>query len=92
MWKPGDLAWIDISHGRDPAHVDGELCMLHEFLDDKKYKGGVVPKAWRVRVFRKGSVDKKLVSEYCLVPTDHPNTKTNWTDCPWQPIEYVRYP
>ena len=91
-WKPGDYAVLQIFGTPD---LDGEVVKLCSKVGDYHYAPNkFVPDAWWVQVLRMGEFDKRIMSEYVFTPVSHPNKKKAWsdTDCPFRPLEYVKYP
>lgn len=91
-WKVGDIAIIQcFGPTRDRIRVEGEFCTLREYLGDTEVAGGEVRKAWIVQV-HSSRMDRVMVAEAALQVPGRLNTVVEWADCPWQPIEYLRYP
>ena len=97
-WQAGDIAVIDSRTKRS-----GEYCILRRryededgsndyFYTERSGKRRVVPCAWIVEVVNRRAIDLALVAEQSLMSTGNPNEKTEWSDCEWQPVEYMRYP
>ena len=90
-WKPGDVAIINSRNNRS-----GQYCILRRLYEDEDggndffFQGKVIPKAWIVDVINQ--IDCVLVAESVLQSAGHPNEKCEWSDCEWQPIEYLKYP
>ena len=93
-WKVGDIAHIEcFGPSEDRLGIDGEFCTLRQFIGDKKTaRNTIVPNAWLVQIHARGYVDLVPISEYALQPIRDHREKVEWSDGPWQPLEYVRYP
>lgn len=94
-WKPGDIAVIDVP-GKE---YDLKLCILRRLYEspngsnDFLTETGIIPKAWIVQLGCCQRIDCVLVAEQHLVRTEDRNKKGSWVeDCPFQPLEYLKYP
>lgn len=94
-WKPGDIAIVEDSVRSRAAGRFVILRRLYQHPEtgnDFVYGKRIIPKAWIVDMIAPGELDGTLLSEFALIPVDHPNRKTCWSECPWQPLEYAKYP